>query len=182
MEIPTKRFVLRDFVDADRSAFLAYHADPRARAFFGPDETDAASPAQLFATFRAWALERPRLNYQFAIAQRAEPRALVGCCGLRRGGAAPGEAEFGIELAPDYWGRYAYAIEIGRALLDYGFTELGLTAISGSTVSANDRVQRLAEWFGAGVESVRPGPAWMEDRGWAEVDWRISRDRWVSSP
>jgi RimJ/RimL family protein N-acetyltransferase len=36
--------------------------------------------------------------------------------------------ELGIELAPNYWGRYAYAIEVGRALLDFGFRELRLNA------------------------------------------------------
>jgi RimJ/RimL family protein N-acetyltransferase len=53
--------------------------------------------------------------------------------------------EFGLELAPAYWGRYAYAIEVGRALLDFGFTELDQKAISGSTVSANTRIARLVE-------------------------------------
>lgn len=178
MDILTRRFVLRDFVEADRPAFLAYQADPRARAFYGPDEADSVQAAYLFETFRAWASESPRLNVQLAVVQRSEPHALVGCGGLRRGGAEPGEAELGVELAPDYWGRYGYAVEVGRALLAFGFETLGLTAITGSTVSANDRVQRLAEWFGAEIESVRPGPTWMEGRGWTEVEWRVSRDQW----
>lgn len=59
--------------------------------------------------------------------------------------------ELGIELAPDYWGRYAYAIEVGRALLDSGFRQLRLEVISGSTVSTNARIARLAEWIGAEV-------------------------------
>jgi ribosomal-protein-alanine N-acetyltransferase len=84
----------------------------------------------------------------------------------------------GIELAPDYWGRYGYAVEVGRALLDFGFTRLGLEVISGSSVSANTRILRLAEWFGGEVEATRPGPAWMAARGWNEVAWRITRERW----
>lgn len=177
MEIVTTRFVLRDFAEPDRPAFLAYQADPRARAFYGPDAPEHAGP--LFETFRSWASEQPRLNYQLAIVQQSAPDALVGCCGLRRAGAELGEAELGLELAPAYWGRYGYAIEVGRALLDFGFGELGLTRITGSTVSANDRVQRLAEWFGAEVHAVRAGPAWMVERGWTEVDWRVTRDRWA---
>lgn len=177
MEIITRRFVLRDFAKPDRPAFLAYQADPRARAFYGPDVSEHAG--RLFGTFQSWASERPRLNYQLAIVQRSASNALVGCCGLRRGEAEQGEAELGLELAPAYWGRYGYAVEVGRALLDFGFRELGLTRITGSTVSANGRVQRLAEWFGAEVSAVRPGPAWMVDRGWTEVDWRITRDRWT---
>jgi len=109
--------------------------------------------------------------------QGRKPDVLVGCCGLRGGGCNAGEMELGIELAPNYWGRYAYAIEVGRALLDFGFRELRLDVISGSTVSANVRIARLAEWVGAEVVAVRPGSRWMSERGWSEVDWRITREQ-----
>lgn len=177
MEIVTRRFVLRDPVEADRPAFLAYQADSRMHAFHGPGE--ALDGHDLFDTFLEWASESPRQNYQLLIVQRYEPRALVGCCGLR--GAGPGQMDLGIELAPNYWGRYGYAVEVGRALLEVGFDDLGLDVITGSTVSANDRITRLAEWFGAEVGVTRPGPAWMDARGWHEVEWRITRDRWTSS-
>ena len=86
--------------------------------------------------------------------------------------------DFGLELAPAYWGRYAYAIEVGRALLDFGFAELDLNAISGSTVSANTRIARLAQWIGAEVVATRPGSSWMSEIGWSEVHWRIARAQW----
>jgi RimJ/RimL family protein N-acetyltransferase len=178
MEIVTKRFLLRDFVELDRSPFLDYQADPRSQIFYEPSEASPENSARLFETFRTWASEQPRLNYQLAIIQRREPYALVGCCGLRGRGCDAGEMELGIELAPDYWGRYAYAIEVGRALLDFGFRELRLDVISGSTVSANVRIARLAEWIGAEVVTIRPGSTWMSEQGWSEVDWRITRAQW----
>jgi [ribosomal protein S5]-alanine N-acetyltransferase len=46
-------------------------------------------------------------------------------------------AELGIELAPQFWSRYAYAIEVGQALIDFGFRDLGLQEIRGVSVSAN---------------------------------------------
>ena len=178
MEIVTPRFLLRDFVEADRPAFLAYHADPRYLAFSGPDEGNPQHAERLFDTLQAWASQHPRLNYQLAIVRRQEPHLLVGCCGLREAECKSGEAELGIELAPDYWGRHGYAIEIGRALLHLGFRDLGLGAIHGVTVSANARVARLADWFGAEPVARRPGAAWMSARGWNEVEWRITRERW----
>lgn len=178
MEIVTKRFLLRDFVELDRSPFLDYQVDPRNQIFSQPSEANPENAARLFETFCTWASEQPRLNYQLAIVQRREPYALVGCCGLRGRGCDAGEMELGIELAPDYWGRYAYAIEVGRALLDFGFRELRLDVISGSTVSANVRIARLAEWIGAKVVTIRPGSPWMSERGWSEVDWRITRAQW----
>lgn len=178
MEIVTKRFLLRDFVESDRSPFLDYHLDPRSQIFYEPSEASCENSTRLFEMFGTWAFEHPRLNYQLAIVQRCEPCLLVGCCGLRGKGCDAGEMELGIELAPAYWGRYAYAIEVGRALLDFGFRELKLELISGSTVSANVRVARLAEWLGAEVVAIRPGSTWMSERGWSEVDWRMTREQW----
>jgi [ribosomal protein S5]-alanine N-acetyltransferase len=178
MEIVTRRFLLRDFVDSDRSPFLDYQADPRNLRFYRPDEASPEHAGRLFETFQRWASDRPRLNYQLAIVQRQEPYMLVGCCGLRGMECEAGEMELGIELAPTYWGRYAYAIEVGSALLDFGFGELKLDTISGPTVSANARINRLAEWFGAEVVTIRPGSSWMSARGWSEVDWRITREGW----
>lgn len=179
MEIVTRRFLLRDFIETDRPMFLAYQADPRNLAFYGPDEARPEHAASLFETFQSWASARPRLNYQLAIVQRHEQHTLIGCCGLRTIGHPPGEAELGIELAPEYRGRHGYAIEIGRGLVAFGFRELNLDGISGPTVSANARISRLAEWFGAEVTATRPGPSWMTERGWSEVDWRITRERWA---
>jgi RimJ/RimL family protein N-acetyltransferase len=178
MEIQTNRFLLRDFLASDAPAFLAYHADPRNSKFYGPDEAAPEHAEHLLTMFQEWAASQPRQNYQLAVVQRQEPYALIGCAGLRRAGLPPNEAEFGIELAPDYWGRHAYAIEIGRALLAFGFSELGVHVITGSTVSANAGIARLAEWFGAEIAATRPGPDWMAARDWSSVDWRITREQW----
>lgn len=176
-EIVTRRFLLRDFTDAERPVFLAYQADPRLLAFHGPDEAGPEQAERLFDLFREWATEEPRRNYQLAILRREEPT-LLGTGGVRGAGCEPGQAELGIELAPDFWGRHGYAIEAGRALLAFGFGELGLEEIRGRTVSANARVQRLAEWFGAEVVAAHEGNPWMAERGWNEIEWRISRERW----
>ncbi|MBD1846669.1 GNAT family N-acetyltransferase [Cyanobacteria bacterium FACHB-63] len=178
MEIVTKRFLLRDFVELDRSAFLAYQADPRSQTFYEPSSASAEQATRLFETFLRWADDRPRINYQLAIVPQQEPEAIIGCCGLRGAQCTVGEMELGIELAPNYWGRYAYAVEVGRALLDFGFRELKLDVISGSTVSANKRIARLAEWIGAEVVTICPGSAWMSERGWNEVHWRITKKHW----
>jgi ribosomal-protein-alanine N-acetyltransferase len=178
MEIVTRRFLLRDFVELDRPSFLDYQADPRSQIFYEPGDANPEQTTRLFETFLRWANEHPRINYQLAIVQRQEPEVLIGCCGLRGAQCPVGQMELGIELAPNYWGRYAYAIEVGRALLDFGFRELKIDSIYGSTVSANERITRLAEWIGAEVVAIRPGSVWMSERGWHEVDWRITQEQW----
>ncbi len=179
MELITRRFLLRDFAEGDGPDFVAYHADPRTLSSRGREEPDAAEAGGLLERFRAWALERPRRNYQLAVVRLTEPQSLVGCCGLRTDGCGDGKAELGIELAPTFWGRHGYAIEIARALLDFGFRDLGLDEIGGVSTNANIRVARLATWFGAVAAETRPGPDWMLARGWSETEWRIAREAWA---
>ncbi|MES2597102.1 MAG: GNAT family N-acetyltransferase [Verrucomicrobiota bacterium] len=178
MELQTRRFLLRDFIASDEAAFRAYHADPRYSAFYAAEEVTAQHSQHLLELFRDWASQEPRLNFQLAVVQRQEPKALVGCVGLRRAGLPPDVAEYGMELAPDFWSRHAYAVEMGRGMLDFGFRDLGLSVVIGSTVSANARISRLTEWFGAEIVARRPGDEWMVARGFSHVDWRITRESW----
>jgi [ribosomal protein S5]-alanine N-acetyltransferase len=178
MEITTKRFLLRDFTEEDEPAFLAYQSEPRYAQFCAPEEVGVDQARALLRHFRAWAAERPRRNYQLAITDIRHPQELIGCCGLRCEGYGPHQAEIGIELAPRYWGRYAYAIEIASALLDFGFTTLRLSEVRGISVSANSRVARLAHRYGFVAVGRRPGSEWMRVRGWHHTEWQLTRERW----
>lgn len=179
VELTTRRFLLRDFNDADSDAFEAYHSDPRSHEFYGTEHTTTEHARKLLELFRAWAAEQPRVNFQLAIIRRRDPQILVGCCGLRSGGEEEGTAELGIELAPEYWGRYAYATEVMHALVEFGFGTLNLHTIYGGTVSANSRIARLVNALGA-TAVIRPSPEWMRSKGWSHVEWRITRDQWAN--
>ena len=118
MRLETTRLVLREYAADDLAPLLAYQSDPRGRAFYAPDEAPGAQAPELLHTFLAWAAAEPRRNRQLAVAPRREPRALVGSCGLRQEGMDAGRAEFGIELAPEVWGR-GYGAEAAAAMLDF---------------------------------------------------------------
>jgi [ribosomal protein S5]-alanine N-acetyltransferase len=178
VEITTKRFLLREFTEEDGPAFLTYQSDPRYAQFLAPGEVGVDHARELLRQFREWAAERPRCNYQLAISDIRHPQDLMGCCGLRGEGYGPDQADMGIELAPRYWGRYAYAIEIASALIDFGFTTLGLREVRGISVSANSRVARLAQRYGFVAVSRRPGSEWMRERGWHHTEWQLTRKRW----
>ncbi|MDV2081083.1 GNAT family N-acetyltransferase [Marinobacter xestospongiae] len=179
MKLTTKRFILRDFTDNDLPEFLAYHSDPRLRELYGPGDNTPEHAAELVQLFKAWAEEEPRQNYQLAIIQLDGP--LVGCAGLRMKDAPAGEAELGIELAPEFWGQFGYAVEIMKCLVDYGFSNFDLAQIFGSTVSENTKIARLASAFGA-TAIERDTPAWMAARGWRQIEWQISRGTWSERP
>jgi ribosomal-protein-alanine N-acetyltransferase len=165
--IETSRFILREYRAGDRDAFIAYQTDPRFTLYHSEDELGEAQAAAVFGLFLAWQTE-PRLNYQLAIERRADG-ALVGSCGVRMEGCAPGEAVFGIELARDCWGRFGYATETARALVDWAFTHLRLDALVADTAHDNAAVARLAKW--AGFEQDR-----LAEKQW----WRLSRSAWIA--
>ncbi|MEQ8286861.1 hypothetical protein [Thalassospira sp.] len=50
--------------------------------------------------------------------------------------------------------------------------------IIGDTASGNKRIAKLANWFGAEITAERPGPDWMVERGWTEIDWSLHRHVW----
>lgn len=180
MQILTTRFLLRDFVPADVPAFEAYHADPRTLELYGPAQATPGHAKQLLDLFRIWAEARPRLNYQLAIVRRDDVQILIGCCGLRTANTEPGKAELGIEMAPAYWGRYKYAIEVMQALIEFGFGTLELQEIYGRTVSANSRIGRLVASFGATAVN-RPTPLWIAAKGWRQIEWKMTREHWENN-
>lgn len=180
MEIVTKRFLLRDFIKEDEPAFFAYRAEPQYAEFCAPEEVAPSHTRKLLRLFSQWAAERPRRHYQLAIVLRRNSPELIGCCGLRREGYDSDWAELGIELAPQFWGRYAYAVEVANALIKFGFGDLGLKEIRGFSVSANRRVARLAQRYGFVAIGTPHSPEWMRERGWRQIEWQLTRESWES--
>lgn len=178
MEIITKRFLIRDFNEGDEPALLAYHSDPRYAEFCSEEAATPASTHKLLDLFMQWATERPRQNYQLAISELGNPRKLLGSCGLRCEGYNLGQAELGIELAPEYWGRYRYAIEVAGALLNFGFRDLALQEVRGISIDANVRVTNLAQRYGFSLVSTRCESDWMRAKGWNQTEWQLTREKW----
>lgn len=120
-------------------------------------------------------MERPRRNYQLAIVRGDQ---VIGSCGIRMEGCEPGiaeYAEFGLELAPEHWG-CGLASEAARAMLRFGFRDLGVREVRGETVTENTRVQRLVERLGFTRAGTRPGPEWMRERGWSQTEWQLAAE------
>lgn len=178
MDIVTKRLLLREFVDGDLAAFVAYQADPR-YAEFWPEEVPLGYGRRLVGMFRNWAAETPRRNYQLVVTDLRSPQECIGTCGLRGNGFDAGTAEFGIELAPEWWG-HGYAAEAGRATLAFGFCDLELQELRGLSVTENSRVTQMALSLGFTQLGRRPGPAWMDTRGWSQTEWQLTREQWES--
>jgi RimJ/RimL family protein N-acetyltransferase len=96
---------------------------------------------------------------------------------VRTKGCPPGDAEFGIGIAPERWGT-GFAQDAAKTILRFGFSELGLKEVHAVTVSDNDAITTFARRIGFTPSRPRQGDAWMTERGWKAVDWSITRDVW----
>ena len=179
MIIRTGRFELKDFCESDREAFVGYQMDPRYGRLYGSDHQSEEKSQDLFDLFLRWQSEEPRQHFQFGIFEQISGR-LCGSAGLRKKeGAEENPLVLGVELHPDYWGRYRVAIEVLTNLIDFGFGVLGGDTTIGITDRDNVRVARLGRWFGAQIISQRNGARdWMIPKGWHEVAWALSPHTW----
>jgi ribosomal-protein-alanine N-acetyltransferase len=108
MLIPTSRFLLRDFVEQDRAAFITYEMEARQR-LQDHEIVNQETTADLFDLCLSWQQEQRRLNFQIGVFE-PNTSSLCGCSSLRKAGQREGTAVFRIKLSPDCWGRYRMAL------------------------------------------------------------------------
>jgi RimJ/RimL family protein N-acetyltransferase len=144
--LQTDRLLLRPWRDSDRLPFQQMNADPRVMEFFpallSPEESDAL-------------VDRAHAHFDrhgfgpFAV-ELLENQFFIGFIGL----SVPNfdapfmpAVEIGWRLAFDCWGQ-GLATEGARAVINYGFEELGLDSLMSFTVPENLRSRRVMEKIG----------------------------------
>jgi RimJ/RimL family protein N-acetyltransferase len=78
----------------------------------------------------------------------------IGICGLSNSADRFKMGEIYYKLLPDHWGN-GYATEVSRALVKYGFSELGLHRIEAGVATENKASIRVLEKIGMTNEGIR---------------------------
>jgi ribosomal-protein-alanine N-acetyltransferase len=76
-----------------------------------------------------------------------EDGSYVGCAGLRPYAGSPGALELGVHLRPEFW-RRGLAEEAARAIIDFGFSELGASTLFAGHHPENENSRRLLTKLG----------------------------------
>jgi RimJ/RimL family protein N-acetyltransferase len=183
MELVTERLILREFVAGDWPAVLAYQRDPRyLRLYEWPDRTEA-DVRRFVNTFIEQQKQRPRTRFQLAVTLKDGGR-LIGNVGIRvtpRNRVSSEklgfyhEAEIGYELAPDEW-RRGYATEAARAIVRFGFEELGLHRIGAWCVADNVASARVLEKVGMTLEGRLRDKEHYKGRYWDVLMYGMVRE------
>ena len=176
MKIRTERLLLRDFVSEDWPAVYAYQNDP-ANVHYYPWssrlETEVRSSVQRMIDLQN---EQPRRKFQLAITLPGSGR-LIGNCGIRRKAENDWEADIGYELDPAHW-RNGYATEAARAMVDYGFRELGVHRISARCIAENVGSVGVLEGCGLRLEGRLRENEHFKDRWWDTLLYGLLRVEW----
>jgi [ribosomal protein S5]-alanine N-acetyltransferase len=146
MQLDTERLIMRDFREDDWPVIAAYWADPRYQRYYPEHQRREETVRKLVASFVAAQAEQPRRRWQLALVQRDDGR-LIGNCGIRVNNPELCEANIGYELNPDDWGQ-GYASEAARAILCFGFEQLGLHRVWAECVADNLGSVRVLEKLG----------------------------------
>lgn len=175
LAIRTDRLLLRDFRPEDLPAYAELRAHPDSRRFSAEEEAHPGGVEELFGMFLTWSRERPRHRNQLAIV--VPPGEVVGSVGIRVTSETNRQGSFGCELDPRFWGR-GYALEAARAMLDYGFRELGLHRIHADTLEENAAAVNLAEKLGMRREGTLRENRRFGGRWWNTVVLSVLESEW----
>lgn len=144
--LATERLVLRQWEDDDLVPFAALNADPEVMEHF-PAPLTPEQAADLIGRHRALLdAGKPGL---FAV-EVEETGDFIGFVGLAVPvftAAFTPCVEIGWRLARTAWG-HGYATEAGQAVLEHGFSTLGLTEIVSFTTRTNVRSRSVMERLG----------------------------------
>ncbi|SDO69950.1 Protein N-acetyltransferase, RimJ/RimL family [Pedococcus dokdonensis] len=181
--VESERLVLRQFTAQDADLLIGLDSDPAVMRFLtggepsmSDDEVRDEVIPSLLAAYERW-------NGRFGLFAAHEKATgdFIGWFCLRPQRTGPlDEVELGYRLRRDAWGK-GYATEGSHALVDKGFSELGVNTVWGETMALNLSSQRVMEKVGMSVVESIPTPDEMQSVEGAErggFRYEVTRDQW----
>ena len=175
--ITTARLVLRELRESDATAVATGAGERKVARYL----TAIPSPYPVSLASR-WV--RMRIGWSssgrgvtLAIATADAPDTLLGTVSLRHH-PRDRRAELGYWLASHAWGN-GFATEATRAVVDFGFRELGLARIYAQVFADNRRSQRVLEKLGMVTEGVKRKHVRKGRRLLDIVIYGVLRDEWA---
>ncbi|HZO90922.1 MAG TPA: GNAT family protein [Chthonomonadaceae bacterium] len=176
MLLTMERLLLREFVEDDWEAVLAYQSDPLYLRYNPWTQRSEAEVREFVGWFLANQKEQPRRKFQLAVVLKAEGR-LIGNCGARINDLGLREGNIGYELDSRYWGQ-GYATEVAREIVRFGFEELGLHRIWSWCVAENVGSARVLEKVGMRPEGYLREKEYYRNRWWDHRLFAILDHEW----
>jgi len=173
--VRTGRLVLRDLEEADCRAVHRYASDPEVIRYmdWGPNTEEETKKFVQRAS--EGQREQPRKNYELAIILKEDGQ-LIGGCSIHVSDSNNREGWIGYCLSRHFW-RQGYATETAKALLRFGFDQLGLHRIFSLCDPENLASAHVLEKVGMEQEGrfrerkFRKGK-WHDELSYAIIDYK----------
>jgi RimJ/RimL family protein N-acetyltransferase len=164
--------VLREFTDGDLEGVLALVGDPAVTATLSFDTRTRDEAAAMLEGILSRAVLEPRAEYYLAVTLPDDERPVIGFARLGLDGVKA--AKLGCALTPGMQG-HGYAADACRALIGFGFTELGLHRISAAIGPGNESSVRAVKRLGFTYEGrirdhVFTNGAWRDSDLYSVLD------------
>jgi [ribosomal protein S5]-alanine N-acetyltransferase len=158
--LESERLTFRSHLITDLDDYCAMEMDSKVRRYVGGYPRSREDAEKRFPKNQVEKMGTDRLAL-WATIFKAE-NAYVGRCGLvphftTDGKPIPCEAALGFYIASKYWG-HGFASEAGRAFIEFGLNELGLTRIVASVEEGNDASLHVLQKLGFTIVSIEKGP------------------------
>jgi len=177
IKIETDRLVLSPFTEADLEDFYSYASVPGVGEMAGwPHHKSIEESKTILDMF----LTEKNV---FGIYHKADDK-VIGSVGLHNTTSWADEderynhlklKEIGYVLSKDYWGQ-GLVVEAVRAIIDYGFDELGLDAFSCGHFAENDQSKRVIEKCGFAFVKVGTYYSKLLDKHYDSLKYILLRD------
>jgi [ribosomal protein S5]-alanine N-acetyltransferase len=149
--IETDRLMLREIKEDDASELFVNFSNDELMKYYGSEQMESLQEAvELINVFRMNFLENR--GYRWGIQIKGE-QGLIGTIGFHAWSPKNKRAEIGYEINPDYW-KKGYAKESISAVLEYGFSALGLKRIGAVVFLENDSSNELLLKLGFQKEGI----------------------------
>jgi ribosomal-protein-alanine N-acetyltransferase len=125
--IMTRRLKLRDFVPEDWESIHEYASDPEVTRYVGWGPNSEEDTTNFLKRVIGSQLSMPREDYELATVLK-DTNILIGGARISMSDPQHHEGFIGYVLNRRYWGQ-GYATELAKALLEFGFSKMGLHRI-----------------------------------------------------
>lgn len=146
-----KRLRLRPFTLDDEAAVFVLTSDPEIARFMRFEAHRTPVDTRAFLELVANHYRRGN-RFAWALVRR-EDGLLIGSCGFVSQSTERKSAEIGYWLGKSYWGK-GYAVEAARALVHFGFEQMGLERVEAKCFLQNYAGQRVIEKLGMKFEGT----------------------------
>ena len=155
MQLGTERLLIRDFTEADFAAVHTYGSDPEVVRYMVFAPSTFESTREHLVRCMTLAREQPRRWYDMGVVLKSSDE-LIGGITLDVFNPAEGQAAFSYLFNRAFWG-HGYATEALKAIVRFGFEQLGLSRIADSCAVENSASARVMEKCGFVCEGERDG-------------------------